>query len=347
MSMAKIPVVILGATGIVGQRFIQLLAYHPWFSIAGLVGSERSVGQQYGDVVNWVIAGDPPESIRFMPVLGLKDRLPGRIAFSALPSDIARDYEPLLAENGFAVCSNASTYRLAEDVPMIIPEVNSDHLAVLEHQKKSRGWKGLLVTSPNCTTTGMVIPLKPLHQRWGVNRISVVSFQAVSGAGYPGGSFLDLGDNLLPFIPGEEEKLGTESCILLGVIERGCPKNAQITVSAQTNRAPLRHGHTLCLSVGFQSKPSVEEAKELMSAFPGKPLPTAPAFPISVSQSESRPQPRRDRDRENGMVVTVGRVRPCPLLDMRMVSVVHNAIRGAAGGAILNAELLVAEGYIQ
>ncbi len=349
--MNKIPVIILGATGIVGQRFIQMLIDHPWFEIAGLVGSEQSSGSKYGDAVNWVINGDPPGKICDMPVLPLDAEMPGRLAFSALPSKIARVYEPLLAEKGFAVCSNASAFRLAPDVPMIIPEVNHDHLMILDQQKKNHGWKGLLVTSPNCTTTGMVMPLKPLHDHWQVDRISVVSFQAISGAGYPGVSFLDALDNLIPFIPGEEEKLGTETRALLGSAADGRRMDAEIIVSAQANRAPVLHGHTVCLSVGFKQKPSPQQAIEVLGNFQPpaivKSLPSAPAHPLILSQDEFRPQPRRDRDSEKGMSVTIGRVRECPLLDLRLVSVVHNAIRGAAGGSILNAELLVEMGYLQ
>lgn len=349
--MNKIPVTILGATGIVGQRFIQMLADHPWFEIAGLAGSERSSGSHYGDAVNWVINGDPPAKICDMPVLSLDAELPGRLVFSALPSKIAMHYEPLLAEKGYVVCSNASAYRLAPDVPMIIPEVNHDHLSIMEQQKKNRGWKGLLVTSPNCTTTGMVMPLKPLHDHWQVNRISVVSFQAISGAGYPGVPFLDALDNLIPYIPGEEEKLGTETRALLGSVDQGRRMDAEIIVSAQANRAPVLHGHTVCLSVGFKHKPSPEQSIEVLENFhpPAivKSLPSAPAHPLLICQDEFRPQPRRDRDSEKGMSVTIGRVRECPLLDIRLVSVVHNAIRGAAGGSILNAELLVEMGYLQ
>ncbi len=349
--MNKIPVIILGATGIVGQRFIQMLADHPWFEIVGLVGSERSSGSHYGEAVNWVITGDPPGDICDMQVLPLDAELPGRLAFSALPAKIAKTYEPMLAEKGFIVCSNASAFRLAPDVPMIIPEVNHQHLSILDQQKKTRGWKGLLVTSPNCTTTGMVMPLKPLHDTWQVDRISVVSFQAISGAGYPGASYLDTSDNMIPYIPGEEEKLGAETRALLGSVSKGSRMDAEIIVSAQANRAPILHGHTVCLSVGFKQKPSSQQAIDLLKNYQPseivRRLPSAPAHPLILTEDPSRPQPRRDRDTEKGMSVTVGRLRGCPLLDLRLVSVVHNAIRGAAGGSILNAELLVEMGYLQ
>lgn len=349
--MNKIPVAVLGATGIVGQRFIQMLADHPWFEIAALVGSERSAGRTYGEAANWVIAGDPPAGLFDMPVLALDADIPGRVAFSALPADIALEIEPQLAAAGFAVCSNASAYRMAPDVPVIIPEVNGDHIAMLEEQRKQRNWKGLLVTSPNCTTTGIVMALKPLHEAFQIDRFMAVSFQAISGAGYPGVSFLDASDNLIPYIVGEEDKMENESRLLLGSMVNGKRLPAQMRISAQANRAPVLHGHTICLSVGFKHKPSPEAALEILAAYRGPELawnlPTAPARPVIVSTEPDRPQPRRDRDAENGMVCTVGRVRPCPLLDLKLVSVIHNAIRGAAGGSILNAELLVAGGYIQ
>ncbi|MCD4672756.1 MAG: aspartate-semialdehyde dehydrogenase [Anaerolineaceae bacterium] len=349
--MNKIPVAVLGATGIVGQRFVQMLADHPWFEIAALVGSKRSAGRKYGEAANWVIAGDPPEGIIDMTVLGLDDVIPGRIAFSALPSSVARETEPVFAEAGFAVCSNASAYRMEADVPVIIPEVNGDHIAMLEDQRKQRNWKGLIVTSPNCTTTGMVIAMKPLHAAFGIERVFATSFQAISGAGYPGVSFLDVNDNLIPYIKGEEDKMENESLLLLGKMENGIRVPAEMVISAQANRAPVLHGHTICLSMGFKNKPSPEEAIEVLKNYRGPEaawnLPSAPERPVIVRMEPDRPQPRRDRDTENGMVATVGRVRTCPLLDLRLVSVIHNAIRGAAGGSVLNAELLVAGGYIQ
>lgn len=349
--MNKIPVAVLGATGIVGQRFVQMLADHPWFEIAALVGSKRSAGRKYGEAANWVIAGDPPEGIIDMTVLGLDDVIPGRIAFSALPSSVARETEPGFAEAGFAVCSNASAYRMETDVPVIIPEVNGDHIAMLEDQRKQRNWKGLIVTSPNCTTTGMVMALKPLHAAFGIKRVFATSFQAISGAGYPGVSFLDVNDNLIPYIKGEEDKMENESLLLLGKMENGKRIAAEMVISAQANRAPVLHGHTICLSMGFKNKPSPEEAIEVLKNYRGPEaawnLPSAPERPVIVRMEPDRPQPRRDRDTENGMVATVGRVRTCPLLDLRLVSVIHNAIRGAAGGSVLNAELLVAGGYIQ
>ena len=347
--MSKIPVAVLGATGIVGQRFIEMLADHPWFEVAALVGSDRSAGKPYGEAANWVLAGDPPAGINEMQVLPLSTEIPGRIAFSALPAGVAKEVELDFAAAGFIVCSNASAYRLEPDIPVIIPEVNGDHLQMLETQRR-RGWKGLIVTSPNCTTTGIVMALDPLHKAFKVNRLMATSFQAVSGAGYPGVPFLDIHDNVVPFISGEEEKMEKETRLLLGQMVNGQRQEAEIIVSAQANRVAVIHGHTVCLSVGFENCPSVEEALEVFESYRGLEsvghLPSAPARPVVLRHEPDRPQPRQDRDLDHGMVCTVGRVRPCPILDLRLVSVTHNAIRGAAGGSVLNAELLKAEGYL-
>jgi aspartate-semialdehyde dehydrogenase len=348
--MKKIPVGILGATGIVGQRFVQLLQNHPWFEITALVASNPKVGRAYRDSCNWVLEGDPPESVLDQTIQPLEPNLPARLVFSALPSPIAREVEPRFAEAGYAVCSNASAYRRDPDIPLVIPEVNGDHIKMVEWQAERRGWKGFIVTSPNCTTTGVVMPLKPLDQAFGITRFFATSFQAVSGAGYPGMAFIDMSDNLIPFIRGEEEKIEKESLLLLGRINDNERVPADMKISAQANRGPVQHGHTVCLSVEFKKKPSPEAAIEMMRNYRGSEitwdLPSAPPKPIIVRNEPDRPQPRRDRDEYNGMVATVGRVRPCPIFDLKMVSVIHNAIRGAAGGSILNAELLVSGGYV-
>jgi aspartate-semialdehyde dehydrogenase len=347
--MEKIPVAVLGATGAVGQRFVELLALHPWFEIAALAASERNVGKRYGDACQWIIPGDPPDFVMDMVISSIEPTIPGRIVFSALPASIALEVEPSFARSGYMICSNASAFRYEPDIPLIIPEVNASQLALIRQQRAERDWPGLIITSPNCTTTGIVMPLKPLDEAFGLQRIFAVTMQAVSGAGYPGIASLDILDNVLPFIKGEEEKIARETRLLLGSYKDGKRTEAEITVSAQANRVPVLDGHTVCLSLGFERTPSVEEAVSALENF-SRPdhlseLPSAPIHPIAVRLELDRPQPRRDRDAEKGMIVTVGRVRECPLLDIRLVSVSHNTLRGAASGSILNAELLVAEGY--
>jgi aspartate-semialdehyde dehydrogenase len=348
--MDKIPVAVLGATGAVGQRFVQLLAEHPWFEISALTGSERTSGGKYSQVCRWVLDEDIPEAIAEKEVGDSEPTLPAKIVFSALPSRVARPLEPVFAEAGYVVCSNASAYRQEPDVPLIIPEVNGDHLALLEHQRANREWEGLLVTSPNCTTTGLVFPLKALDQAFGVHQVFVTTLQAVSGAGYPGVPYLDIIDNIIPNIPGEAEKIQQETKLLLGEMVDRERKEADIGLSVQTNRVPVFDGHTVNMAVKFDRPPSPKEAEEVLRDYRGaegiSELPSAPEFPIRVRTEPDRPQPRRDRVASDGMSVTVGSVRPCPLLDLRMISVVHNTLRGAASGSILNAELLVSKGYL-
>jgi len=346
----KIPVAVLGATGAVGQRFIKLLEDHPWFEVAAVTGSERTAGGVYGEVCRWVLDEEPPEAVRKMTVQASEPNLPAKIVFSALPSQKAKIIEPQFAKAGYAVCSNASAYRQEPGVPLIIPEVNGDHLKMLEVQRAAQSWEGLIVTSPNCTTTGLAMTLKPLHQACGVRQVFVTTLQAVSGAGYPGVPFMDIADNLIPYISGEEEKIQAETCLLLGQIEGTERFPAEIGISVQVNRVPVMDGHTLSIAVKLERTPTVGEATRILEEYRGpestRQLPSAPARPILVRSEPDRPQPRRDRNAENGMAVTVGRIRPCPLLDLRMVSVVHNTLRGAASGSILNAELLVAEGWV-
>ena len=349
--MSKIPVAILGATGAVGQRFVQLLADHPWFEIAALAASEQSVGRPFAEVAHWVIPGDPPPWLGESIVHSLQPDLPSRLVFSALPSSVARQVEPAFARAGYAVCSNASAYREAPGVPLLVPEINADHLAMIDRQRVERDWPGLIVTSPNCTTTGMVLPLKPLHDAFGLQAVFAASMQAISGAGYPGVASLDILGNVVPYIGGEEEKIEQETRLLLGRVVDGERIPGAFAVSAQANRVPILDGHTVCLSLGFERRPSVGEAVEALSAFRGpdlvRGLPSAPERPVLVRSEPDRPQPRRDRDAGGGMAVTVGRVRPCPIQDLRLVSVSHNTLRGAASGSVLNAELLVASGYVE
>ena len=347
----KIPIAILGATGAVGQRMIQLLAGHPWFEIAALTGSDRTVGRPYGELVRWVLDDAPPPEIARMVVQPSDTVADVALALSALPTDVAAEVEPLWAART-AVCSNASTYRAAPDVPLLIPEVNPDHLSMLERQRAERGWKGCLVTNPNCAAIGIVMALKPLHDAFGVKTVFAATLQAVSGAGYPGVASLDIVDNIIPNIAngGEEAKVESEPRKLLGTVADGRVIEAPIKMSAQVTRVPVIDGHTALLSIGFERKPSPAEAIAALESFqapePVRGLPSAPTHPVVVRGEGDRPQPRRDRDAGNGMTATVGRVRECPLLDLRLVVLSHNTIRGAAGGALLNAELLVAEGIV-
>ncbi len=348
--MSKIPVTVLGATGAVGQRFVQMLAEHPYFEIVSLSGSARTAGRPYGEACRWVLPGSPPESVREMIVSETTPHLPGKVAFSALPAGIAKELEPQFASNGYAVCSNASALRQTTGVPLLIPEINYDHLAMIPAQHSELGWKGLAVTSPNCTTNGIAMSLKPLDDAFGVEAFFCSTMQAISGAGYPGLPSLDINDNVLPYIQNEEEKIQTETNLLLGKMVDGKRVPAQIVVSAHANRVPVVDGHTITMSVKFKNKPSVEDVIAAFEAFRGpaevEKMPTAPEKPVIVRYEADRPQPRRDRDAGNGMSVSVGRIRPCNIFDIRLVTTVHNTVRGAAGGSVLNAELLYAKGLL-
>jgi aspartate-semialdehyde dehydrogenase len=351
MPTRKIPVAILGATGTVGQRFIQLLAGHPWFEIAVLTGSDRTVGRPYGELVRWSMDGAPPPEVARMIVQPSEAVADVAIALSGLPADVARDVEPRWAER-VAVCSNASTYRMAPDVPLLIPEVNPEHVGMIERQRAERGWQGCLVTNPNCAAIAVVMALKPLHDAFGVRKVHAATLQSVSGAGYPGVASLDIFDNIIPNIAdgGEEAKIESEPRKLLGALRDGRVVEAPIAISAQVTRVPVIDGHTALLSIGFERTPAVAEALDALESWRApdvvRGLPSAPERPLVVHSAPDRPQPRRDRDAGGGMSASVGRVRPCPLLDLRLVALAHNTIRGAAGGAILNAELLVAAGVV-
>jgi len=351
--MKRIPVAILGATGTVGQRFVQLLEGHPWLEIAALAASERSVGRSYADACSWRLPTVLPEKTGRLIVQPLDpEQLRGNgLVFSALPADTAREVEPAFAEAGMAISSNASAYRFEDDVPLLVPEVNAEHASLIDVQRRNRDWRGLLVTNPNCTTTGIALVLKPLADAFGLRAVVAASMQAVSGAGYPGVPSLDALDNVLSLIPGEEEKMEREARILLGTVEGDRQVEAAFTLSAQANRVPVLEGHTVCLSLGFERPVTPAAARLALAGFQGasatKDLPSAPEFPILVRPEIDRPQPRLDRDAGGGMQVVVGRIRECPVLDLRLVLVVHNTVRGAAGGSILNGELLVREGYVR
>ncbi len=348
----KLPVAILGATGAVGQRFIALLANHPWFEIAVLTGSERSIGRRYGDVVHWVLDTAPPPAVADLVVQPTEVVAEVPVAFSALPTEHAREAETRWAVGGVAVCTNASPFRMHEQVPLLVPEVNAEHIHLVEQQRSKLGWRGCIVANANCATTTLVMPLKPLHSAFGVEKVIVTTLQAISGAGYPGVAALDILDNVIPNIAngGEEHKLETESCKILGSYSGEGINFAPIALSANVTRVPVIDGHTAVVSVGLKQHASVEEAAAVLREFRGSAvvqgLPTAPPEPLTLRMEQDRPQPRRDRDLYGGMGTTVGRLRPCPLFDLKFVVLSHNTIRGAAGGAILNAELLVAEGIV-
>jgi len=348
--MSKIKVAVLGATGAVGQRFVQLLENHPWFEVAALTGSERSIGKKYGEVCNWVLPGLVPEYARGMTVLPSDSDLDARLVFSALPSHHARELEPALAKKGYAICSNASACRTWEDVPLLIPEVNANHTRLIDIQQKQRGWNGFIVTNPNCTSTGLTISFRALHDAFHIKRAFIVSMQALSGAGYPGVPSLDILDNVIPNISGEEEKVEREPLKMLGTFNGQNIEFAPITLSAHTNRVAVTDGHLVVTSVEFEETVSPEEAKRVMADFKAPEivagLPSAPDPVIVVREQADRPQPRRDRDEGKGMASVVGRVRSDPIFHIKFANLAHNTIRGAAGGAILNGELLKAEGRI-
>jgi aspartate-semialdehyde dehydrogenase len=345
--MNKIPVGVLGATGTVGQRFVQLLADHPWFRVTALAASDRSGGQRYAEACHWLLPTPIPEDVRDLVVRTTEPELDCQLVFSALPSEVARTVEEHFAQAGYVVCSNASSHRLDADVPLLIPEVNPDHTALIDVQRQRRGWKGFIVTSANCSATELVLALKPLQDAFGLRRVSVVTMQAVSGAGYPGVPAMDILDNVIPFIGGEEDKVEREPLKLLGKLQDGQVVNAPFVISAQCNRVPVRDGHTECVSVEFESKPDVGEIIAALENFQGPSdvagLPSTPVHPIVVRREANRPQPVFDRDTGKGMSVVVGRVRLCPVFDFKFVVLGHNTIRGAASGSIHNAELLVAQ----
>ncbi len=349
--MSKLKVAVLGATGAVGQRFVQLLDQHPWFEVTALTGSDRSVGQLYGDVCRWVLNEPLPEYARSMRVVPTEPGLDAVIAFSALPSDQAQEIEAAFAKAGHGVCSNASAYRMHADVPLLIPEVNPDHTALIKVQQQQRSWSGFIATNPNCTSTGFTIAFRPLLDMFGIQRAFVVSMQALSGAGYPGVASLDTVDNVIPYISGEEGKVEAEPRKMLGRLNQSQVIDAPFKISAHTNRVTVIDGHTVCTSVEFDQPIGPQEAARAMAAFKAPPivqsLPSAPQCVIEVRSEPDRPQPRKDRDAGKGMTTVVGRVREDPLFHVKFVVLSHNTIRGAAGGSLLNAELLVAQGIVK
>ncbi len=344
----EIEVGVLGATGVVGQQFVSRLARHPWFRCTWLAASERSEGKSYKSVAPWRLSTPIPGASAARVVEAC---VPGRgpkVVFSGLDASVAGDIEGAFAAAGHIVVSNARNFRMDPLVPLLIPEVNADHLKLIGEQRRSKGWSGAIVTNPNCSTVVLAMALAPLRA-FNIRAVVVSTMQAVSGAGYPGVPSLDILGNVVPFIGGEEEKMETETLKILG--SNGGREPYQAVVSAHTNRVPVLDGHTMTVSVAFEQKPTIEAVVEAMRGFAGRPqelwLPSAPQPPLVVMEEQNRPQPRLDVDLGGGMAITIGRVRECPVMHVKFVALGHNTVRGAAGAAILNAELMHAEGMLQ
>ena len=333
----------------VGQQFVRLLAGHPWFKTAWLGASERSEGKTYAEAMKWRLSSVPPGEALGMKVEPCVPGSAPRVLFSGLDAAAAKEIEPAFAAAGHIVVTNARSFRMEAAVPLVIPEVNSDHLALIARQRRERGWTGAIVTNPNCSTVVLSIVLAPLRQ-FGLSRAMVTTLQAVSGAGYPGVPSLDILGNVIPAISGEEEKMESETQKILGALERDAVTPHQVVISATTTRVPVIDGHTESISVQMEQRPSLADVRAALEAFRGRPqeqrLPSAPAQPIVYMDAGDRPQPRLDAERDHGMTISVGRLRACPILGTKLVALGHNTIRGAAGAAILNAEMMVAEGML-
>lgn len=333
---------VLGATGAVGQRFVQLLAEHPWFELAALAASGRSTGKRYVDVANWRLDTPIPENIMDFEVLPTEPKcVDVDVVFSALPTSIAKEVEPEFAEVGAVVASNAGSFRMEDDVPLMIPEVNPDHLGLIKIQQDRRGWGGCIITNPNCSVIAMALSLKPL-MKFGIEKVHVATMQAVSGAGYDGVSSMSILDNIIPYIENEEEKMESESQKILGEFDGTRVKNADFTVSASCHRVPVLDGHTEAIWVTMRDDPTIEDVRDAFRTFKCdevQGLPTAPEKPIIVHDADDRPQPRLDRNAGSGMSVSVGRIREYAD-GVKYIAMGHNTIRGAAGASVLNAELL-------
>ena len=345
-----IEVGILGATGMVGQQFIALLAQHPWFKVTWLGASERSAGKPYSEASAWRLPTPLPDDVAKLTVNQAKSGSAPKLMFSGLDSSVAGEIEAEFAQAGHIVVSNSRNYRMFTDVPLLIPEVNADHLALLNAQGAARGWKGRIVTNPNCVVIVYAMALAPLRQ-FGLKTSIITTLQAISGAGYPGVPSWDILGNVIPFIGGgEEEKIETETNKILGSIANGTVTNHPVTISAAVTRVPVHNGHTGSISVSLEQKPDAAAVIDAWNSFRGRPqelgLPTAPRQPIVYLTEANRPQPSLDANRDGGMTVTVGRLRRCPVLDYKFVALGHNTIRGAAGAAILNAELMQREGLL-
>jgi aspartate-semialdehyde dehydrogenase len=338
---------ILGATGTVGQRFAQLLDGHPQFEITAMAASDRSAGKPYSEACAWKLPGSMPASVRDIVVQPIEPPLDCDFVFSSLPSTVARETEEAFARAGYPVISNSSSYRMDEDVPLLIAEINHDHVGLIDKQRENRGFtSGFIVTNPNCAVASFAPPLAALHRRFGVESVILTTFQAVSGAGYPGVASLDIMDNVIPYIAGEEPKVETEAQKIIGELVDGAIVKADFTVSAQCFRVNVIDGHMVSLRVNLKETSTLEDVVDAMRTFPSLDLYSSPKRFIDVTDEPSRPQTRLDRDNGNGMTITVGRVFPDNIYDYRFVALSHNTVRGAAGSAVLNAELLISKNLI-
>lgn len=348
-SRTRVEVGILGATGMVGQEFIAQLESHPWFKLVWVAASHRSEGRRYAEATAWRLPIPRPPGVGDLVVDAARPGRAPRVVFSGLDAGVAGEVEAVFAEAGHIVVSNARNYRMDADVPLLVPEINPDHLALLDEQRAVRAWDGRIVTNPNCSTIVLTMALAPLRQ-FGLRTVNVTTLQAVSGAGYPGVPSLDIVGNVIPFIGGEEEKMESETQKVLGTLGDGRVEPYPATVSAHATRVGVTNGHTAMVSVGFDTAPAVGDVVEAFRAFSGRPqaeqLPGAPSHPVEYLEELDRPQPRLDVDRGDGMTVSVGRLRSCPVLDYKFVALGHNTVRGAAGAAVLNAELMMIDGLL-
>ncbi len=346
----RIPVGVLGGTGMVGQHFIKFLRNHPWFEVTWVGASDRSAGKKYSEATAWRLDGTMPEGVRNLTVYECK---PGngapRLMFSATDASVATEIEQAFANAGHVVVSNSKNHRMESDVPLLVPEINADHLKIVPLQRKNRGWSGIIATNPNCSTVVLTMGLAAFRP-FGIKRVIVTTMQAISGAGYPGVASMDINANVIPFIGGEEEKMQVETQKILGDFSGDQIVPLSARVSAHCNRVPVVDGHTVTVSVELDRKPTLEELRSAINGYRGMPqklgLPSAPAQPLVYMEANDRPQPRRDVERDNGMAVFVGRLRECPVLDYKFIALGHNTVRGAAGAAVLNAELMYAEGML-